>query len=199
MSGQFGIGRFGAEGLAEQSAKQPRVFLISGCPGAGKSTVAAALMRRFELGLHIPVDDLREWVVSGIAHPVPTWTDETTRQFKLAREAAASMALRYWAEGFAVGIDDVIDHDALETYERLLRDVRPTRVLLCPNEDIALARNASRTNKDFDAAVLTNVIRKLSAALRLQLADDPGWIVIDNSDLSVEETVDRILEATPVS
>ena len=60
------------------------LFLITGAPGAGKSATAAALMRRFPFGLHIPVDDLREWVVSGISQPVPEFTEETGRQFRLA-------------------------------------------------------------------------------------------------------------------
>ena len=53
------------------------LFLITGTPGVGKSVTAAALMRRFPFGLHIPVDELREWVVSGISQPVPEFTEET--------------------------------------------------------------------------------------------------------------------------
>jgi len=98
--------------VAHLSDAQPPIFLLSGVPGAGKTSVAAALMRRFTSGLHIPIDDLREWVVSGIAHPLPTWTDETGRQFRLARQAAAHMACLYVDAGFAVAIDDVLYPDA---------------------------------------------------------------------------------------
>ena len=84
------------------------LFLITGTPGAGKSVTAAALMRRFPFGLHIPVDELREWVVSGISQPVPEFTEETARQFRLARSAAAQVAALYTDAGFAVAIDDVI-------------------------------------------------------------------------------------------
>ena len=50
------------------------IFLISGTPASGKSSVSLALMRRFARGVHLAVDDLREMVISGIAHPVPEWT-----------------------------------------------------------------------------------------------------------------------------
>ena len=77
---------------------QPRLplFVITGTPGAGKSATAAVLMRRFPFGLHIPVDDLREWVVAGIAQPVPEFTEESGRQFRLARGAAHQQGLRYF-------------------------------------------------------------------------------------------------------
>ena len=55
-------------------------------------------------------------------------------------------------------------------------------------------RNASRTGKYFEASALVDVIRKLSALLHSQLAGDPRWLVIDSSDLTVEQTVDRILK-----
>lgn len=84
------------------------LFLITGVPGSGKSSVAKALMQRFPFGIHLPVDDLRERVVSGIAHPVPHWTTETSRQFLLARKAAIATARLYADEDFAVALDDVV-------------------------------------------------------------------------------------------
>lgn len=84
------------------------IFVVSGSPGAGKRSVSRVLAQRFSRGVHVPVDDLRELVVSGVAHPVPTWTDETARQFRLASEVAAFIAQRYSSEGFVVVVDNVV-------------------------------------------------------------------------------------------
>jgi protein tyrosine phosphatase (PTP) superfamily phosphohydrolase (DUF442 family)/chloramphenicol 3-O-phosphotransferase len=176
---------------------QSPLFLITGAPGAGKTATTAALMRRFPFGLHIPVDDLREWVVLGIAHPVPEFTEETARQFRLARTAAAQVAALYADAGFAVAIDDVIhEPDVLACLTDALAPREVHKILLQPSLEVALARNADRTNKGFDTAVLADAIRGNHRSLGEQNRADLGWIVIDNGALDVGQTVDAILEST---
>jgi chloramphenicol 3-O-phosphotransferase len=170
------------------------MFLLSGVPGAGKTSVARALLAHFQRGLHIPVDDVREFVVAGRADPVPTWTEETGRQFELARRTAVSMARIYHAEGFAVAIDDVVFPDvAAHAYFEPLRRYGLFTVLLRPDLVVALQRNAERTNKAFDTGVLRETISALHAQMDAARFAAAGWLVIDNSHLSVEETVARIL------
>jgi protein tyrosine phosphatase (PTP) superfamily phosphohydrolase (DUF442 family) len=59
---------------------------------------------------------------------------------------------------------------------------------------VALARNTTRTNKDFDTAGLAATIRGVHRSLGEQNRADLGWIVVDNGALSLEQTVDAILE-----
>lgn len=173
------------------------IFLISGAPGSGKTSVATALMQSFPLGLHLPVDDLREWVVSGIAHPVPTWTEETERQFCLARQGAAQVARLYAEAGFAVAVADVLDpFSAYRFFIEALPDCVLHPVLLWPRLEVALERNALRTNKGFDTEALHEPIRRIYQHFSGLRFVEEGWTVLDNSDISVEETVTAILERT---
>lgn len=173
------------------------IFILAGTPGAGKSSVAVALLRRSAHGLHIPVDDLREMVVAGIAHPVPEWTDETGRQFGLARRSAAAMARVYAAAGFAVVIDDVLGPADAEAFPLEAAEFSVRKVLLRPSLDVALQRSAARTVKSFDAELLVDVIRRLYETADPAAYAAHGWQIIDSSELSVEETVDAIRAAGP--
>lgn len=174
--------------------QQAPIFLITGTPGSGKSSVARALLQRFEFGLHLPVDDLREFVVSGIAHPVPDWTEETGRQFRLARMSAASTAKLYASNGFAVVIDDVISSDDVSgLFEAPLAEFDFHKIFLQPRLEVTLERNCTRTNKNFDPSFLEEPIRNIHTWMSAQeLPKD--WLRLDSSELNLEQTVDVILE-----
>lgn len=171
------------------------IFVIVGGPAAGKSTTARALAAAFGRGIHIPVDDLRNMVQSGLLLPAAAWSDALAAQVALARRAALDMARRYREAGFAVVIDDFIDPRGLAEYSALRADEGVVRVVLRPDPEVARERNRrraqTREGQDYlDAgihAVYQELDRQGPALARA------GWMMLDNTELSVAETVERIL------
>ena len=178
------------------------IFLIVGLPGAGKSTIAKALAATFAKSIHIPVDTMRYMVVSGLRTPAPDWNQELIEQLVLARENVSVMALRYNENGFAVTVDDFWDHiSRLTEYQALMTASHTYRILLYPTEETALARNFGRYGPGEKNDRYAGAIRFAYPLLRTAIAElkEQGWLVVDSTDQSIEETVAEILERTGVN
>lgn len=67
------------------------IFLITGAPAVGKTTTGRALASRFDKSLHIPVDDVRGMVVSGVRHPGREWSAGLVEQLSAARESVCAI------------------------------------------------------------------------------------------------------------
>ena len=174
-------------------ADSPPVFVITGQLAAGKSTLARALLQRFQRGYHIGVDGIREMVVSGLASPLE-WTDETERQFGLAIRGAAALTRIYADAGFAVVIEGGLDPEQVEgaLNEAGLRD-RMVGMILHPPIDVALERNRQRRTKDFDTSILEGVMREIDADLASEGQRD-GWYRLDSGTQTVDDTVREVLD-----
>jgi len=165
------------------------IYVLTGAPGVGKSTVAKALAARFRRAFVIPMDDLREWVVSGREDPGPNWNDETTRQFALAYEATADIADRYSQAGFAVIIDHVVFPPEEEKLRARLANRHYRTVFLTCQRETNHHRNQTRTGKNMDPQILTPLIDHV----RQNLKPAVPWYILDSTKLTVEETVELIL------
>jgi chloramphenicol 3-O-phosphotransferase len=177
--------------------KPQPIFILTGAPASGKTSVAKALLNHFSYGVHIPVDDLRGMVVSGISNPIGSWDDETDRQFRLARDSAALIAKTYAQGGFAVVVDDVIFPDQISRhYDAVLASCDVYKVLLRPVVAQTIARNKAR-QIDVDHAQLEQIIKPIYdhfATFDLDQMEKEGWLILDTSQDSIDETVFKIIE-----
>ncbi|MBK8022666.1 MAG: AAA family ATPase [Chloroflexi bacterium] len=171
------------------------IFVVVGPPAVGKSTTSRALAARFAKSLHIPVDNIREMVVSGLRLPSADWSDELIQQLSLARASVSHMALTYREAGFAVVIDDFVDPNHRSDYRTLFNEPEVHLVLLYPSQNEAHQRNLRRSGNTPARAYIDDGIRTVYAQLDAVLPQlkQEGWHVLDTSLLSVEDTVMAIL------
>jgi gluconate kinase len=162
------------------------IYLISGVPGSGKSTITKELVKKFKKGFLIETDILREFVVSGYASPT-NWTEETESQFELATYNTCALAKNAQKYGFDVIIDDAVSTGQEKIYKQELPDA--IRIFLSPSLEVILARNKSR-GKFVDETLINNVYERLL----FRKNDSKNWINIDTSNIDPETTVKRILD-----
>jgi adenylate kinase family enzyme len=163
------------------------VFLISGVPGAGKTTIARLLAQRFPIAAHIEADRIQNLIVSGGLHPQERPREEAMRQLRLRTTNVSLLADSFAGANIVPVVDDTVV--ARERLRHYLGDLRthPLRlVVLAPPLEVALARDAGRGYKQ-----VGHIWGHLDAVLRRELVDKGLWL--DSAELTAEETVDTIM------
>jgi hypothetical protein len=172
------------------------MFLLVGSPAVGKSTASRALAATFPKSIHIPVDDIREMVVSGLIQPGAEWSDGLKEQIRLARISVTHTAMAYHTAGFAVVIDDFWDSNHTTDYKDLFNLPYFHKFLLYPAQAEAHRRNLQRSGDSPVRGYIDEGIRIVYQQLSTAVADliRTGWTVMDTTTLSIDETVASILQ-----
>ena len=165
------------------------IIFITGMAGAGKSTVGRLVARHFPKCLFIQVDELREKMVKGYAIPEDgIFTEEVIQQFQMARSTATYMARLYAGHGVNVVIDDVcVPPNFVEQYAALFEIPQVHRVLLYPKADVVIERIKQRGGPFEHIPYVPVIYNYLDKMLKA------GWIVLDSSEWTIEQTVIEVL------
>jgi gluconate kinase len=170
---------------------EPRIIVLTGIQGAGKSTIGRLLAERFERSAFVDADDLHWMIVNGqewVREPGEEISRGAAHQLRLRLHNCCILAKSFREAGFNCVMVDIIMGDRMEQLREEMRGTPFHLVVLAPDAETVIEREASRGKKTILgpewAHYLDGELRKTMAGIGL-------WI--DNSRQTVEETVDEIL------
>ena len=167
------------------------VLLLTGPPGAGKSTVADLVARRFDRAVCLEADWFWTTIVRGLR---PPWTTEADDQNRTVLTAWATAAAAFADGGYSVVVDGIIGPWHLDLVSAALGgpECETHYVVLRPPLAVTLARARSRVPRSARSAPLTaeEPIRTMwERFAELGPYEDH---VLDSSDLGPQETAELV-------
>ena len=165
------------------------VILITGVMAAGKSTVAQSLAERFPRSVHLRGDVFRRMIVNGQAEMGLELSDESQDQLLLRYRIAVNAAQWYAEAGFTVVYQDIILGETLREVVGWFGETPLEVVVLAPHSGAVAMRELTRNKSGYaradDISAFDRVLRDETPRIGL-------WL--DTSEMTIEETVERILE-----
>jgi predicted kinase len=165
------------------------LFVISGVPASGKTTVGRLLASRLDKAVCVPGDAIRAMVVSGRADMRSDAGEAELRQVLLRYQGALAVAGVYQQAGFDAIVEDVIIGPVLRKFLALVPV--PEMHLVVLNPDAAAVADRDRSRRKTAYADDRWNVEELRELLRFETERVGLWL--DSTNLSAEQTVDRIL------
>lgn len=167
------------------------IVILTGPPGAGKSTIAAALATDFERAVHLHTDDFWHYIAAGA---IPPYLAQADSQNQTVLRVIAGAASTYATGGYTVIVDGIVGPWMLHHFGPAMPgtpELRMHYLVLRPSRDTALARAVARTGPDDLTA------HEPIQAMWDQFADlgDMEPYVLDTTEHRLADTLDAVRTA----
>jgi predicted kinase len=163
--------------------------IVSGMPGAGKSTVGALAAGGLPRAALVKGDDVNLMIRNGGVWFMGEPREEAARQYELCKRNMCALANNFMDYGFVVFMDTVVQDRPMLDLLLALLSPRPVRlVILAPGSEVCRRRNAEREPIEqfaFDG------YEQLDADMKRDLGEEAWWF--DTSALTPEETANQLV------
>ncbi|MDW3216285.1 MAG: AAA family ATPase [Ilumatobacteraceae bacterium] len=161
------------------------LLIVSGPPGAGKSTIGRLLADRMTPSALIEGDAFFRFLRNGLIEP---WRVEARHQNEAIMQIQATTAAHYRTAGYETVYDGVVGPWFLDTFVAATGPF--DYALLLPPVEVCLDRIGARRDHEFDDATAT---RSLHDQFTESCSDDLRRHVFDSAVGSPDEVADRIV------
>lgn len=158
------------------------VTILTGAPGAGKTTVARLLADRTSPSVHLHSDDFWHYIRQGYVTP---YLPEAQRQNEVVMDVLNGCAFGYAAGGYHVYLDGIIGPWFVDVFRAGARQsgLPLDYVVLRPDQATTLARAGGRGNGELtDPRSVLRMFREFAG-----LGEYEPYVV-DSTGLTCEET-----------
>ena len=162
------------------------LLVVTGPPGAGKSTVSRLIADRFESSVLVEGDTFFSFLAAGAIEP---WLPESHGQNEVVTDVAAAATSAFVAGGYDTLFDGVLGPWLLPAFAHRLGLAEFDYVILLPSEDQCVERVRTRVGHGFDDVAAAR-------SMHPQFDTDRPAIghVIEGDHLDAGATTDEVIQ-----